>query len=163
VPERAAAADVSPHPPRRRTVGALLVGSGAAFATLLLCDLYGVLPPEVGAPFAALGPPARILVAIGVGAEGLVAAYLVATSSNPHEGPIVTHYGGRSVAGGGAAVALGIILYLLWATAGNFLPEPGTFLEVALAATLLGAAFLLSGLAVLASFLVAPWMRDTDA
>jgi hypothetical protein len=60
-------------------------------------------------------------------------------------------------------VALGIILYLLWATAGNFLPEPDTFLEVAVAATLLGAAFLLSGLAVLASFLVAPWMRDSDA
>ncbi|HEX9709386.1 MAG TPA: hypothetical protein VGB42_05410 [Candidatus Thermoplasmatota archaeon] len=158
-PPTAAPRDDPPRPTRRLPAAALLVGSAAAMAALLVVDLYRALPPELLAPLASFGPPARVLLVVAVLAEGVAAAFLVVSGRHPLDAPIITHYGTRTLAAGGVVAALGVVALVVWSSAARFfLVENAFLMEAAVVATLCGAALLLSALAVLASAIVAPWV-----
>lgn len=153
------AGDMPARPTTRFPAAALLLGSAVAMGALLVFDLYGMLPPDLLAPFASFGPPARVLLVIIVFAEALAAAYLVSAGKHPMDGPFITHYGTRTLAAGGIMVGAGIAAYVVWATAGEFiLAGSDVLMESSIVAMIAGAALLLSALAVLASAIVSPWI-----
>ncbi len=154
--------DTPPRPARRVAPAALLLGAAALMAVLLVFDLYDLLPPELLAPFATFGPPASVVLVVIVLAEGLAAALLLSTGRHPLDAPFVTHYGTRTLAGGGVLTACGLAAFLVWMYGVRlFVADSQIMMEASLIAVLCGVALLLSGLAVLASALVSPWVaRD---
>jgi Co/Zn/Cd efflux system component len=130
------------------TMRALLGGCAAAFTLLLVAGTYF---PEISSyltPLEALGPPLRVLLVLGVAAEGFAAAVLL----HRHEEstyPLLVQASATAVASAGAILlGVGALLAVLYTfLLGQYWPDWILLAQIGLVVLLAGAGVFLAALA----------------